>query len=43
MLVLYTLNDLCKLYILLATGFGGKRLRPFQAKIKYEIAYNNVS
>ena len=35
--------DLCKLYILFATGFGGKRLRPFQAKIKYETAYNNVS
>ena len=35
--------DLCKFYILFATGFGGKRLRPFQAKIKYETAYNNVS
>ena len=34
---------LCKFYILFATGFGGKRLRPFQAKIKYETAYNNVS
>ena len=27
--------DLCKLYILFATGFGGKRLRPFKQKIKY--------
>ena len=26
--------DLCKLYILFATGFGGKKLRLFQAKNK---------